>query len=103
MAESLAALDKELAVLRAELEASQEARVLQAKEYERRLQELNHAHQIQTERNAQYISREAFELYTAKVDEWRRAVDQWRWFAIGAGIAGGGLTGGLLSRLMSGV
>ncbi len=79
-----------IAVLQEQITGLKDAIVLQAKENERRLQELNHAHQAQIDRNAQYVSREAFELRTREIDKWRREVDMWRWISIGAGIAGGG-------------
>lgn len=101
-----------IAILETRVSGLKENIDLQAKEYERRLQELNHAHQIQMDRNAQYISREAFELYstgvasstairTAEIDKWRREIDQWRWISIGAGLCGGGLVA-MLARLIGG-
>lgn len=88
-----------IAVLETQLVGLREAISLQAREYERRLQELNHAHQNQMDRNAQYISREAWEIRNAEIDKWRREIDMWRWVSIGAGIVGGGL-GGIVGRML---
>ncbi len=89
-------LDKMVAVLQTELKCGRDARDLQAKEYERRLQDLNHAHEQQEKRNSEYVARESFEVYIATMEKWRREVDMWRWIAIGLGIAGGGTIGGLV-------
>ena len=89
----------EIAVLKERLASTAEAIKKQAIEYERRLQELNHAHQQQMDRNAQYVSREAWEIYNGKMDDWRREVDRWRWISIGAGCAGGGGVALLLKAL----
>lgn len=98
--QQIADLDKEIAVLRTKLCAGDEARKLQASEYERRLTELNHAHKQQLDRNAEYISREAWELYRAELEKWRREVDAWRWISIGAGASGGGLVAYLLQTVL---
>ena len=90
-----------IAVLESLLQGLRENIALQAKEYERRLTELNHAHQNQIDRNAQYVSREAWELKLSEQESWRREVDRWRWIAVGAGIAGGGLTA-IVTRLIAG-
>jgi hypothetical protein len=55
-----------IAILETKLEAADSARVIQAKEYERRLQDLNHAHTQAMERNATFVSRE---LYDAGIRE----------------------------------
>ena len=92
-------LDKLVAILQTELKCSADARDLQAKEYERRLSDLNHAHTQQESRNAEYIRRETFDTYALTMENWRREVDMWRWVSIGIGIAGGGAVGGLISLL----
>src|SRR5437667_5151568 len=95
--DTIAELRTEIEILKVRLEAANEAKQLQAREYERRLMELNHAHAEQVERNAQYVSREAFDLahqaHEAKDDarfrelETRfRLLDRWLWLSIGAGI-----------------
>lgn len=48
----------EVAVLRSRLEAADAALLLQNKEYERRLEELNHLHKNATIDRAQYVTRE---------------------------------------------
>lgn len=75
------ALLVEIAVLKEKLAGVREAISKQALEYERRLQELNHAHQQQQDRNAQYVSREAWEARNEMMDDWRRDVDKSRWIA----------------------
>jgi hypothetical protein len=46
-----------IAVLETQLAAAGDARDLQAREYERRLSDLNHAHQQASERNAEFVPR----------------------------------------------
>jgi hypothetical protein len=101
MEPTLAALDKQIAVLQERLRGAELALQNQADEYERRLQELNHAHQQQMERNAEYVSREAWDAQNRAIDIWRREVDKWRWISIGAGIAGGGFAG-FIAKIISG-
>lgn len=60
-----------IAVLETKLQSADEARVLQAREYERRLQDLNHAHQQAVDRNATFVSRE---LYDSGVRELHLAI-----------------------------
>lgn len=64
-----------IAVLEERVRGLDKALLLQASEYERRLDELNHAHAQQVERNAQYVSRELWDSRNKEVDDWRRAVD----------------------------
>jgi hypothetical protein len=47
-----------IAVLETRLKMADDARELQAKEYERRLDDLNHEHKRNIERNAAFVSRE---------------------------------------------
>ncbi len=82
-----------IAVLESQIKGLRENIVLQAREYERRLSELNHAHQLQIDRNADYVSREAWDMKNIELESWRRTIDQWRWISIGLGIAGGGVAG----------
>jgi ElaB/YqjD/DUF883 family membrane-anchored ribosome-binding protein len=86
-------LDKLIAILQERLRSSDEALKSQAREYERRLQELNHAHAQQIARNAEYVPRESFDSRNAQIDEWRREVDKWRWISIGAASVTGTVTG----------
>jgi hypothetical protein len=61
MAEQNANIVRDIAVIQTKLDNILIAIEKQAKEYERRLQELNHAHQQQMDRNATYIARETYE------------------------------------------
>lgn len=70
--EKAAALEKAL-----ELQAhmNEKALTLQAKEYERRLEELNHSHKNAMENWARTLPRELFEQFEKSTDEWKRSVD----------------------------
>lgn len=92
-------LEKQIAVLQTELRCMEEARELQAREYERRLGELNHAHAQEIVRNAASVPRELWETRNMQMDKWMREIDRWRWVSIGAGLAGGGLMG-VAARLL---
>lgn len=48
----------------------------QAKEYERRLLDLNHAHDKQVADQQTYISEDKFAGYVSKIDEWQRSVSK---------------------------
>jgi hypothetical protein len=61
-----------LAVLEERLLRFEDAKKLQAAEYERRLQSLNHAHEQAIERNAEFVSSE---LHNATLRELRTSVD----------------------------
>ena len=89
MEPTLADLDKQIAVLQERLRASEIALSSQAREYERRLTELNHAHQQQQDRNAQYVSREAWELNNKEGEARLNVIErqQSRAYGIGAGFA----------------
>lgn len=95
-----------VAVLEERIRNLDKALELQAREYSRRLEELNHSHQQQVDRNAMYVSRESWELSNKELNKaleiraqenavWQRAVDRWRWISVGAGVAGGGIIAGL--------
>ncbi len=90
-----------LAVLETRLNGTIENITLQAREYERRLGELNHAHQQQVDRNAEYVSRELWDTKVAEWETWRRQIDQWRWISIGVAAGAGGLAG-YIARLLGG-
>jgi hypothetical protein len=62
-----------IAILETKLHAADEARTLQAKEYERRLQDLNHAHQKAVEERATVVSRE---LYDSGIREVHVSINQ---------------------------
>ena len=68
-------LSVEVAVLKARLDAKEEALGLQAKEYERRLHDLNDAHRLARDTLITYLPREIFEKQIAGWDDWRRIVD----------------------------
>jgi hypothetical protein len=63
-----------IAVLEQQLRDRDIQLALQAKEYERRLDELNHAHDKQVEDQRTYVSEEKFSGYTSKMDAWRNDV-----------------------------
>lgn len=95
-----------IAVLEAIIDGLKDSIVLQAKEYERRLTELNHAHARATTDAARFVTAELFYSKYDELAKWRSELDQWRsrviGIAIGAGLAAGGMGGlvtGLLLRL----
>jgi hypothetical protein len=57
-----------LTVLEAKHEAAEKARAVQAIEYARRLDELNHEHARVLERNADFVSRDKFEGHANTVN-----------------------------------
>ncbi len=61
IAKEFYAIVTRVAVLESRISERDDALVMQAREYERRLDELNHAHAIQIERDAQSIKRDVFE------------------------------------------
>lgn len=60
-----------LAVLEERMAGVNVALALQAKEYERRLLDLNHAHEKQVEDQSTYVSLDKFEGFEDKVNEWQ--------------------------------
>ena len=60
----------------AKFKASKEALDLQAKEYERRLEDLNHEHQRNIERNADYIGKEKFEAFEKEFRQYKESNDK---------------------------
>lgn len=68
-------MDKEVAVLQARLEEKEVALSLQAKEYERRLDDLNHAHALAKDALSTYIPREVYEKFVQDMSEWQKSVD----------------------------
>ena len=69
-------LRRQIAVLTERLRGVETARELQAKEYARRLEELNHAHREAKERNALFVTREAYDVTVREWTIWRAGVDK---------------------------
>jgi hypothetical protein len=69
-------LREKIAVLNERLVGMETARRLQADEYARRLDELNHAHDQAIARNAHYVTREMWEARNVESNNWRRGVDR---------------------------
>ena len=65
-----------IAVLEATIAHLREARDLQAKEYERRLQDLNHAHTQAEEKYREYLPRATYEKSEGERREWQRETDK---------------------------
>ena len=57
-----------IAVLEQQLKGAEHAVMLQAKEYERRLLELNHAHDRAVQDRATYVTREMFASFQDKIE-----------------------------------
>ena len=100
-------LEIKIARLEEKLAASQNAVILQAQEYERRLEELNHARREQAGRDVLYVSRESWEARRREIDiqiadliAWRnRSIGLMVGVGIGAGLTGGGVSALLVSIL----
>lgn len=75
----------------------------QAKEYERRLTELNHAHANAQSDKLKFVNSELFYSKYDDLAKWRGEMDQWRsrivGMTVGAGLAAGAL-GGLITGLV---
>ncbi len=97
----ISALETKVEVILKDLDARKYALELQAIEYERRLEDLNHAHEIQTRRNAEYISRETHETKMDEINRRLMILDQWRWISIGAGATLGSVMGFLTQFILS--
>lgn len=69
-------LKTEVAVLKEKIVCLISARDLQAAEYHRRLDELNHAHAKAEQKNADYLPRELFEQTIRELSGWRHEVDK---------------------------
>ena len=65
----------EVAVLKTRVNGKEEALRIQAAEYERRLDDLNHAHALARQTLATYLPREIFDKIWSGWEDWRRAVD----------------------------
>jgi hypothetical protein len=68
-------LKTEIEVLKERIRGIELALALQADEYARRLEELNHAHARAQERNANFLGMEAYEEHRKQLEQWQRAVD----------------------------
>lgn len=92
MSESLSVMWAELKALRAEIEAvrkgDMKALELQAREYERRLDELNHSHSLAAERYAQYVSRELHDREFSRVDKDIATLSRIVWIGVGIALIG---------------
>jgi len=58
------------------LDGRDDALKLQAKEYERRLEDLNHAHGLAQERNAEYVTKEKFEYFQTEFRQYKETNDK---------------------------
>jgi len=63
-----------IAVLEEKVQAAEREKILQAKEYERRLLDLNHAHEKQVKDQSTYISDDKFNGFVGEVNAWRGSV-----------------------------
>ena len=64
-----------IAVLEERVKNRDEALQLQAKEYERRLEVLNHAHAQAEEKNRNYVTREVYDGTVREWTVWRNSID----------------------------
>jgi hypothetical protein len=109
------ALHIRIAVLETKLISANEARKLQAEEYERRLTELNHIQATANQDRAKFVTAD---LFYAKVDDilrtrdtkfheldvWRNQIDTWRAKVTGIALsigAAAGIAGGIISSLIT--
>ena len=58
------------------MRGAEERLKIQAAEYERRLAELNHAHEKQVRDQQTYVSSEKFDGHVSKADDWQGVVDK---------------------------
>jgi TolA-binding protein len=100
-------LETRVAVLETRLNDSQAAIILQAKEIERRLDELNHSKRLDAERGKEFITKSEYETKHKELTNWQLQMEAWRsreagfkiGLVIGAGLAGGGI-GALIMKLL---
>lgn len=94
-AENDSELRSELRSLRALLEAiragDQKALELQAKEYERRLDELNHHRTSMAAKESHFVSRELHDREFARVDRDVSSLSRLVWIGVGIALVGQGL------------
>lgn len=74
--EKLTAAITRIAVLEERVSNRSDALTLQAREYERRLDELNHAHAMAVQDKAQFLLRETYAKSEDALLRWRRGVDE---------------------------
>ncbi len=89
-----------IAVLETQIKGLKENIVLQAKEYERRLTELNHAHDQAVTDKAKFVNLDIFYAKLEEISKWRSEMDSWRNRVIGIYI-GLGLASGVVSGLIT--
>ena len=79
-------IDKKIAILEEKLIASREATVLQAKEYERRLEALNgEAHRLK-EMQEKYLPRETYAVEHQRLTDKMEAVQKLLYIGLGGGL-----------------
>ncbi len=97
-------LEVKIAVLETRLSERQAQLDLQAREYERRLNELNHAHDMAAADKAAFLRKDTYDAKIAEFAKWQNEMDVWRsrtvGIGIGAGIGGGLASGGAVALLM---
>jgi len=69
-------LEHRLTVLEAALKASDRALVVQAREYERRLENLNDSHKRAEEARARTVPRETYDVFVGQMETFRLEVKQ---------------------------
>ena len=74
----------EVAVLKTRLDAKEHALAIQAREYERRLDETNHVLAREKEDKRTYLRTDTFDLKMSGLDDWRRLVDADRSESVGS-------------------
>jgi hypothetical protein len=96
--------ETKIAVLQSEVANLKQSIILQAKEYERRLTELNHAHAQSTIDKSKFLAADMFYVNKDDVNKWRNEIDQWRskviGIAIGIGLASGFAGGSIAAALL---
>jgi len=84
-----------IAVFESEIRWLKENIALQAREYERRLSELNHAH-VQAEMDrGRFVNSDIFYSKMDELYKWRNDVDTWRAKVVGIAIGVGAVSGGV--------
>lgn len=104
MPETSTDLHVRIAVLETVIIGLREAISLQASEYERRLNELNHAHAQATADRNKFINSDLFYSKLDEIVKWRSELDAWRGRVVGIALgigAAAGVGGGLISTLIA--
>lgn len=76
-------LDKKIAVLEERLTGAQDALKIQAREYERRLETLNHEAQQLKDMQAKYLPREVYEANYKETNTKIEALQKYIWIGVG--------------------